>query len=436
MTKIGLFHTLIIKTTQRDTHNYSSEGKTMAATIISILHTQTPAEMDILSTVSDYLRHTFSHDSPPICTTIEYNDFDRDSLPNLSQFDNPIVLLTGTDSIATIQTLNTKNDCAKCLIWVATESLNEPQHKTALTHADIILKPKCVADSDVYNNAKVLNLEELPHSVNTPNLINIMQERYFQDTVQHTLEMSKPNKTCWNLFFKPEQPTPIAALLGGAALMHSPFNKTTAQDLANCIISKWKGKRFYVVVIADHFTSQECRDAFTLILDLNKTPYVIYDDKRLLPALAYVSQKQGHIVLTEECLWKLTICTHIEKLPEYVDTAIMTENPLQEKNDVEEIIFEPSNDRETQKLHPVPTAPPGKIVPYILRCPRAARSCQEFTSQTIATKNLRVLDKKPLWRDPRITSEESSSTRCDFSKLTDLITSHLPQLRQCQIKPA
>ncbi len=408
----------------------------MAATIISILHTQTPAEIDILSAVSDYLRDAFSHDAPPTCTTIEYNDFDRDSLPDLSQFDNPIVLLTGVDSIATIETLNTKNDCAKCLIWVATESLSEPQHKTALTHADIILKPQCVANSDIYNNhAKILNLAELPHNVNTPSLVNIMQQRHFQDTVQHTLDMSKPNRSCWNLFFKPEQPTPIAALLGGAALMVSPFNKAMAQNMANLIISKWKGKRFYVVVIADHFTSQESRDAFTLILELNKTPYVIYDDKRLLAALAYVSQKQGHIVLTEECLWKLTICTHIEKLPEYGDTAIITDNPLQEKSDIEEIIFEPGSDRETQKLQPVPTGPPGKITPYLLRCPSAARSCQEFATQAIASKNLRALDKKPLWRDARITNEDSSSTRCDLSKLTDLITELLPQLERSQVKP-
>ena len=414
-----------------------TKGNVMATTIISIMHTHAPAEKDILENISQHLCQAFVHDTTPTCETIIYDDFDTAKLPDLQQRQNPIVILAGVDSITTLENLDRKNHSPKCLIWIATESLSEAHHKTVLTHADIILKPRCVDDSSLHQGkSKILHIDELPHNVDTPALLTQMQQPYYQDAINHTQEMGKPKKTCWNLFFKAEQPTPVVALLGGSNLMMDLFTKEVAQNLANHIISKWKGKRFYVVVVSDRFTSQESRDAFTLILELNKTPYITYDDKRLLAALAYVSQRQGHIVLTDECLWKLSICTHIEKLPLYPDNSVGIENPIMHKADEEEIVFEPNIHREQQKLQPVPIAPPGKIVPYVLQNPNTTRSCQSFLTQAISKKNARALDSKPLWRDRKIDTDESNSPMCDFSTLADMISVVLPELKKSVLIPA
>ena len=318
---------------------------------------------------------------------------------DLINYENRIIILTGCETADALNILHKQKDENQCIVWVASNQISEQTHNLISDKVDVIIQPKAERNHIESRHIRVFNTSWIPFDIHSEKLKNLSETNLCKETECQTQSMSQPKKSCWNLFFKPSKPTAVAAFLGGTHhTMMNYFTNTMAFSMAKKIKDHWP--TCYVIAVSDTHTPPDSRQAFTQALERHKIPYILYDESNIETVLSFIALNRGEIVLTDDCLWKMSMACNIhyldETCPPQKNSSI--KNPLHPEE--EEVVFEllPQNTQPEDHSH-TEKHTEERIIPYILPS-QNNQTANYIFRQNLIEKNLAHNLLKTTWRAP------------------------------------
>lgn len=392
----------------------------MLYTVINISCNESTLEENIFSS----LKKKLQLQAGQLDVGLKFQSITYDDEFSVEDYENPIMIFVGDHSIDKIKKINEKTNVCKCIIWISTYSTSEENYKILMNNVDILIKPKQTPSSIVYNGkAKEIQTTFVPFDIDIEKLKELSQTSTYQDIEQQTHMMSQPKKTCWRFLFTPQKPTAIAALLGGSSLSNSPFNSQSAWEMAKKITTRWPS--CYIIVITDVHTPADSRNSFTQALERFKKPYILYDQSKLENILAYIAHERGEIVLTEECLWKLSITTNVDYVSDPNDCKTNAiSNPI---HDEEEIRFDLIKDESEPRLsQPTTSSQRDTISPYIHINPKGDPHCKQFAISLAQNDHANMLESQAL----SLNATKTHATNDPLESLLSMAAEYFPREKE------